>query len=420
MKTVNWHDGQKLGPADLNCQSLFMEQGIADVINVITGRHTSILDIGIDLEYLSSDIFKITQLIAVIAGKVVTYPYLNKDSLVYAADQINLKTVELPYTSIYARVEPYPVSKVYHVGKVPFNVPRIKLSTSKISEEDILICNLVRDEASKWRISTDYIPSCFAFNGIYKQLIFRSLDLFMQEILAYIDEQKRYSLDNAQAFLLYNLESMIAARHYQLSENSEQPVNMEGLVKDFIQMHQCFERYHKEKNSGEPFIIKASNSMSSIITNFKKSMQSLMLEGRKDEKISLHPEGDILCAKIDFSQDISTNKRYYLFVMKPYSDFAYNPKMIRLAAPSRMSVLRNLNIPGIKLLHKNYNPTSLTVEKKYYDIFEVISSRELDYVLAEGFVACDQETLPKDLRVFLVKNYSDSQGEVQERGGENG
>lgn len=413
MKTVNWHDGQKLGPADLNCQATFMEQGMAEIINTITGRHTCILDVAIDLEYLSSDIFKITQLAAIISGKVITYPYLNKDSLVYAADQINLKTVEQSYTSIYARIDTQPVSKVYHVGKVPFNVPRIKLSTSKISEEDILVCNLVRDEASKWYISTDYIPCCFTFNGVYKQLLFRSIDLFMQEILAYIDEQKRYSLDNSHAYLLFSLESIIESCHFQLSEKCEQPVSMENLVKDLIKMHNYFERYHKEKNQGIPFIIKASNSMSAILENFKKSMQSLMLEGRKDEKISLNPEGDILCAKIDFSHDVSTNQRFYLFVMKPYSDFAYNPKMIRLAAPSRMSVLRNLSIPGVKLLHKNYNPTSITVEKKYYDIFEVISSRELDYILSEGFVACDQETLPKDLRVFLVKNYPDAQIENQ-------
>jgi len=407
MKTVNWHDGQKLGPADLTCQSMFMNQGLTQLMGSLIGRPSSILELDIDLEYLSSDIFKITHFIGVIFGQVITYPYYNKDSMVYATDQINLKSIEQDKIFIYISLSNKSISKFYHVGKVPFNVPQVRLNTKKTSEQDIILCSLERDETAKWIISPNYIPYSPSYNGIYKQLITQSTTAFMKEVLDYIAEQKRYTLDHSQAFLLHNLEFLLGVIFYQISDSCEQPIILHVFIKDLIKIYKLFESYHIEKTTDEPFYIKSSDPMSLIIKNFKISMRSLMLEGRTDEKINMLPEGDILCAKVDFSNDTKVSHRYYLFIMKPNIDFSYNPKMIRLAAPSRMAMLRNLSIPGIKLLYKSYNPTSINIEKKYYDIFEITSSRELDYVLSEGFIACDQETLPQELRMFLVKNHLD-------------
>ena len=101
MKSVNWHDGQKLGPDDLNCQNIFMQQGLMEIMSSLFGQTTAILDLKIDLEYLTSDILKVTNLVGIISGQIVTYPYLNKDSLVYSADQINLKDIDQRNPLVY-------------------------------------------------------------------------------------------------------------------------------------------------------------------------------------------------------------------------------------------------------------------------------------------------------------------------------
>ena len=154
------------------------------------------------------------------------------------------------------------------------------------------------------------------------------------------------------------------------------------------------------------FKVESNSSLSTIIANFKESVRSLMVKETKDERIDFIQEGDQLNAALKVNGDVFINSfKLYFILMKPSLNYSYNSNKLRLGSPTRIPHLRSLSIPGVKLTKKEYNPTTIKLDKRFHDIFEIMPSREMDYVMSDNMIVCDTHSIPKDSRVFIIKQY---------------
>ncbi|MDC0535426.1 hypothetical protein OAO18_06395 [Francisellaceae bacterium] len=399
MKSVEWHDGQKLRPVDLDYQAICVQDNMAVVNKYLFTKHTEIIDIEIDNTYLGSGILKITKIVGIFNGTFIAYPLYDQDIIVYELPDLDLKTQNNDHCEVFLYIEG---SKSYQskTDNVNIKATKLNLTTTIVNKQTIKLCELIRTEENTWKINPAYIPRFNQSVRLIKYLLKQRLEPFLIDFYGYITHRHNSIQNSWQASLIYRIQTETILLTHMLSDKYNEPIYYHNLLEKMVHINILLAQMERSLDIQDSvFEACESHNCAVVIDNFIESMRTLMIQDSIDEKLNFYEEDDQLRAAVS----IDKNDTLYLILMKPNNNFTYNYRRIRLASPSRIQELRFHSIPGVKIEPQYFNPTSLSLDRKIYDIYEIIPSREVDNILSDGMIICDKETLPEGTSIFLIK-----------------
>jgi len=279
---VEWRDGQKLRPVDLEHQSIFMRDGILEMYECILGASVSLLDIAINMDYLNAGIFKLSYFVGFINRKLISYPAYDDDDLIYEVSSVDLKSIDATRCEIFIS-EDKSIIGTTQKEKVPYKLATLIVNVDDKVLNGMKICDLECDEDGVWKVCSTYIPRVHRLNQFIKALVDENLRLLLFDVKSYSLDQINKSEEVSRSSNLLRIISSIDELNYSLSSKFNDTLFYDYLINKLVTLNIFFANYHLQDNLQDAmFSVGKDTSIDIILSNFSKSMRSLMVAEVED------------------------------------------------------------------------------------------------------------------------------------------
>lgn len=388
MQQINWHLGQAVLPEHFTLSQRFSAQRNINLcqINSATDFY-GLAELKIDEYLLEKNIFRIESFMYItLRSECIHY----QRSSYPKSLELNLNTVDSDTAEIVISIDEKPLIENINDGttKVQTKLPNISLvinpeEVDELNSFKILVLNKLED--GKWTLG-EFLPPILTTKNHGFNLVVNKINNLLQTIYSYIlnERSTNSAISAVKVTLLNNISnSCNQLRYYlwQLSYTKYSPMFIfHAAQKIYLDLLQ----YQDITELDPALVYRHDRSLDSfqrlINAIFEKVLHTKAIEYKTFKAI----ENLLSTGVIEF--EALNRKKHYLVVRKPVEDYSYSLSMIKLTSPSRVEHVNKYAMVGLKLSKLDFNPLPVSSVDKYCDIYEILPSREWDYILSEQVI----------------------------------
>ncbi|ABK88959.1 type VI secretion system baseplate subunit TssK [Francisella tularensis subsp. novicida] len=388
MQQINWHLGQAVLPEHFTLsQQLSTQRNISLCqTNSATGFY-GLAELTVDESLLEKNILRIETLMYITQkSECIYYQRSNYPK----ALELNLNTVDLDIVEIAIKIDENPLIEYISDGnaKIQTKLPNISLiiNSDEIDElSSFKILVLKQLENGKWVLG-EYLPTILTTKVYGFNLVVNKLSNLLHTIRAYVvNERAVNSAISAVKLLLLNniLYACNQLQYYiwQLVYTKYSPV----FIFHAIQTIYLYLLQYQESNELDPSLVYKHDKSLDSFEYLLNAISEKVLHTKAIEYKLFKPIENLLSTGI-IEFEALNRKKHYLVVRKPLEDYSYSLSTIKLTSPSRVEYVNKYAMIGLKLSKLDFNPLPTSTVDKYCDIYEILPSREWDYILSEQVI----------------------------------
>ncbi|WP_150468158.1 type VI secretion system baseplate subunit TssK [Francisella sp. SYW-9] len=388
MQQINWHLGQAVLPKHFTLSQRFSAQRNINLcqINSATDFY-GLAELKIDEYLLEKNIFRIESFMYI----TLRSEYIHYQRSSYPKSlELNLNTVDSDTAEIVISIDEKPLIENINDGtiKVQTKLSNISLvinpeEVDELNSFKILVLNKLED--NKWTLG-EFLPPILTTKNYGFNLVINKINNLLQIIYSYIlnERSTNSAISAVKVTLLNNISnSCNQLRYYlwQLSYTKYSPMFIfHAAQKIYLDLLQ-----YQDITELDPALVyrhdRSLDSFQQLINAiFEKVLHTKAIEYKTFKAI----ENLLSTGVIEF--EALNRKKHYLVVRKPVEDHSYSLLMIKLTSPSRIEHVNKYAMVGLKLSKLDFNPLPVSSVDKYCDIYEILPSREWDYILSEQVI----------------------------------
>ncbi|WP_150467327.1 type VI secretion system baseplate subunit TssK [Francisella sp. SYW-9] len=388
MQQINWHLGQAVLPEHFTLSQKFSNQRNVALceINSATDFY-GLAELTIDEHLFEKNIFRIESLTYITPKSECIY---YRESSYPKTLELNLNTIDSDTAVIAIKVSDDPLIEDIKSGQNRVQTKLYNISftinpeeVDELSTFKIAVLNKLGD--GQWVLG-EYLPMILSTKVYSFRLVSNKLNNLLQTIRSYVQNEKviNSAISAAKLALLNNiLYSCNQLQYYilQLAYTKYSPLFIFHAIQniylyllqyqDFVEVDTTLVYKHD----------KPLDSFQRLITaTFEKVLHTKSIEYKAFNLI------DNLLSTGVIESEALNRKKHYLVVRKPVEDYNYSLAMIKLTSPSRVEHVYKYAMVGLKLSKLDFNPLPISSVDKYCDVYEILPSREWDYILSEQVI----------------------------------
>lgn len=388
MQQINWHLGQAVLPEHFTLSQRLSNQRNIALCEVSSATDFyGLAELQIDEYLFEKNIFRVESLMYVTPrAECIHYQHSNYPK----ALELNLNTIDSDTTEIAITIADKPLIEYVGSGdnKVQIKLPNISLvinpeDVDELSTFKVLVLNKLED--GKW-ILGEFLPAILSTKVYGFKLVTNKLNNLLQTIRSYVQNEKttNSAISAVKLTLLNNvLHSCNQLQYYiwQLSYSKYFPIFIFHATQN---IYLYLLQYQETIEVDSTLVYKHEKPLESfqylITAIFEKVLHTKAIEYKVLKSI-----GNLLSTGV-IEFEALNRKKHYLVVRKPVEEYNYSLSMIKLTSPSRVEHVNKYAMVGLKLSKLDFNPLPLSNVDKYCDIYEILPSREWDYILSEQVI----------------------------------
>ncbi|KEI35093.1 hypothetical protein FRA_41c09860 [Francisella sp. W12-1067] len=389
MQQINWHLGQAVLP-----EHFTLSQHLSNKRNIHLCQVNSTVDfyglaeLKIDEYLFDKNILRVESLLYI----TLTCECIHYQSSTYPKVlELNLNTIDSDTAEIVVQINKKPLTK--DVGdndtKVQTKFSNISLAvnpekTDELSSFKVLTLNKLED--GNWTLK-EFLPPILTTKVYNFKLVTDKLSNLLQIIHSYILNEK--STNSAiSSFKLTLLNNILYSRNqlqyyiWQLSYSKYSPIIIFHATQN---IYLYLLQYQETTEVDSTLVYKHEKPLESF-QYLIAAIREKVLHTKAIEYKVLKPIENLLSTGI-IEFEVLNRKKHYLVVRKPTQDYSYSLSTIKLTSPSRIKHVNKYAMVGLKLSKLDFNPLPVSSVDKYCDIYEILPSREWDYILSEQVIS---------------------------------
>lgn len=388
MQQINWHLGQAVLPEHFTLsQHLSVERNIALCeINSPTDFY-GLAELKINEHLFEKNVLRIEALTYItIKSEVIIYRYRSHPNSL----ELNLNTIDSDLAEIALCVNNRDILKDVADGdtKVQTKLPNVTLAVNldEVNElSNFRILTLKKLETGKWSLA-EFLPpilttDVFAFNAIMDKL-----SSLLTTLRAYVSNEKssNTTISAVKLMLLNNISSDSNTLEYNLLQLKHTKYSPMSIYQNVLKIYIGLLQYHDIADIDRNLIYKHDTPYKSFQALFTEILNMILHTKAVEYKV-FNPVENLLSTGTIATEALN-RKKHYLVIRKPTEDYGYNLAAIKLTSPSRIEYVNKYAMVGLKLSKVSFNPLPASNIDKNCDIYEIVPSREWDYILSEQII----------------------------------
>ena len=389
MEKIHWHLGQALLPEHFNLeQQLNAKQASTfSYINCPTGFF-GLAELDVDAFYFSKNILKIKSLLYITPkGECIFHENTTDQKLL----ELNLNALETESAIIALAInnDPKVKSQKYNDTVIQTQSPNISLIVNPESIDELQLLSLMqlnKLENGKWELGK-LLPPLLTTNVYSFSIITTLLNETMLTLNAYLQHERatNTAISPSKVMQLQNIELQLNKSKIKLLQLSSIKSHPFYIYQDIIEIYLYLLQYQDEQFSE----IKLNYNHNNPWNSFQNLCQRILSRVQYTHSIE-YKNFKVMGNKLatdTINYEALNRKKHYFVIRKPTENFLYQISNIKLTSPERVSHVNEYSLTGLKLKKLDFNPLPGSGVDKLCDVFEILPSREWDYIMAEQKIA---------------------------------
>ncbi|AJC48372.1 type VI secretion system baseplate subunit TssK [Allofrancisella guangzhouensis] len=389
MQQINWHLGQAVLPEHFTLSQRFSNERNIHLCQVNSATDFyGLAELKIDESLFDKNIFRIVSLLYItLTSECIHYQHSNFPK----ALELNLNTIDSTIAEIVVQVDKKPLVEYIKDGntKIQTKLPNISVSVNpekidELSSFKVLTLNKLAD--GKWIIG-EFLPPILTTKVYNFNLVVEKLSNLLQITLSYLLNEKiaNSAMSAVKLMLLNNVTHSCSQLQYyiwQLAYSKYSPVFIFHAAQN---IYSCLLQYQEIAQIDYTLVYKHEKPLESFQRLITATLEKILHTKAIEYKIFKPIENLLSTGVIEF--EALNRKKHYLVVRKPTQEYSYSLSAIKLTSPNRIEHVNKYAMVGLKLSKLNFNPLPMSSVDKYCDIYEILPSREWDYILSEQVIS---------------------------------
>ncbi|MEY8715360.1 type VI secretion system baseplate subunit TssK [Francisella philomiragia] len=386
MQQINWYLGQSVLPEHFTLSQHLSNQRNIKLCEVNSATNFyGLAELKIDENLFNKNILRIESLL---------YITLTSENIFYQRNssqnrlELNLNNIEESKVDIILNVgkEPLTIDIEGNNTKIRTKLPNLSLLVNPEQEEDGIrsfkILSLDKKEDGRWILS-DFLPPLLTTDVYSFCIISNMLSSLIQTICSYgLNEKARNStLSEAKSVLLNNIVfecNKLQYSFWQLKTTKCHPIDIFYLVQNiylYLLQYQDIVDLDSDLIYDHERVFKSFQNLTNTI------LDRIVHTKAVDYIVLKNINGYLSTGVIEFG--VLNRKKHYIVIRKPTENYSYLASNIKLTSPGRIEYVNKYAMTGLKLNKLDFNPLPSSGIDKYCDVYEILPSREWDYILNE-------------------------------------